>query len=144
MNRTCRKATVYAEYVRGIANLCTSNHYGQPIVRTELASNIISTFTNVDRVYDLTVVHPGVKHKLHTLSNPSSHKLRVRLDYGLNASWSTLKDQCRCMKKDWRLEINLGKVRLVCTTIMYNQRVQLSKSMPVCASLACKTIKQRG
>ena len=31
-------------------------------------SNIISTFTNVDRVYDLTVVHPGVKHKLHTLS----------------------------------------------------------------------------
>ena len=38
-------------------------------------------------------------------------------------------------EKELALEINLGKVRLVCTQIMYNQRVQLSKSMPVCASL---------
>lgn len=69
MNRTCRKATVYAEYVRGIANLCTSNHYGQPIVRTELASNIISiTSSNVEGVYDLTVVHPGVNTNLYLLS----------------------------------------------------------------------------
>ena len=44
---------------------------------------------NVDRVYDLTVVHPGVKHKLHT-HVPEG-------DGRLNTSWSTLKDQCRCV-----------------------------------------------
>ena len=73
-----------------------------PILRYSLetiisgTSNIIST--NVDRVYDLTIVHPGVKCKLHTLSQPPYRKeCGCGCMVGLNTSWSTLKDQCRCV-----------------------------------------------
>ena len=48
-----------------LTTLCNSNLCS--VHRDEYAqSNILSK--NVDRVYDLTMVHPGVKHKLHTLN----------------------------------------------------------------------------
>lgn len=75
-----------------------------------MVNQLLHPNSNVDRVYDLTVVHPGVKHEIartkHSLLIERNATVLIRL----NASWSTLKDQCRYM-------------------------------MPVCASLACMTIK---
>ena len=59
-----------------------------------------SFIKNYEGVYDLTVVHPGVKHKLHTLIHQQQMRQSGRQSWciiGLNASWSTLKDQCRCV-----------------------------------------------
>ena len=58
----------YVHQMNGREQVCAHSRSKIPANKVSGTSNINSiTSSNVEGVYDLTVVHPRVKHKLHTL-----------------------------------------------------------------------------
>lgn len=62
----------------------------------------------------------------------------VSVYYGLNTSWSTLKDQCRCVTQ-W-INKSYSDSEHDAFDLLVLVEIHLIH-LPVCASLACMTIK---